>query len=78
MRPIFTTGEEPAKGADGNLPVPKADPNYKEKPVGPPVKFGLIGLGALIGNYSRRIEVHDAWVTLHGLRLIFEKNLPLA
>ena len=30
----------------GTLPVPKADPNFKEKPVGPPVKMGLIGLGA--------------------------------
>ena len=28
------------------LPPPKADPNFKEKPVGPPVNFGVIGLGA--------------------------------
>lgn len=39
------TGAEPEKPADGTLPVPKADPNYKEKPVGPPVKIGVIGLG---------------------------------
>lgn len=39
------TGDEPAKAADGTLAVPKADPNYKEKPVGPPVKLGVIGLG---------------------------------
>jgi predicted dehydrogenase len=41
------TAEEAAKAAgDKNLPIPKADPNFKEKPVGPPVKFGIIGLGA--------------------------------
>ena len=41
------TAEEPAKpAADGTLPVPKADPNFKEKPVGPPVAMGVIGLGA--------------------------------
>ncbi|HYE31217.1 MAG TPA: Gfo/Idh/MocA family oxidoreductase [Methylomirabilota bacterium] len=28
------------------LPVPKADPNFKEKQAGPPVNFGVIGLGA--------------------------------
>ncbi len=38
-------GDEPVKAADGTLPPPKADPNYKEKPVGPPVSFGVIGLG---------------------------------
>ena len=27
------------------LPPPKADPNYKERPPGPPVKCGVIGLG---------------------------------
>ncbi|MCW5557877.1 MAG: Gfo/Idh/MocA family oxidoreductase [Verrucomicrobiae bacterium] len=35
------TGDEPPKNAD-----PKADPNAQEKPAGPPVKFGVIGLGA--------------------------------
>jgi len=39
------TGAEPEKNADGTLAVPKADPKYQEKPVGPPVKFGVIGLG---------------------------------
>lgn len=38
--------QDAPKNPDGTLPVPKADPNFKEKPVGPPVKFGLIGLGA--------------------------------
>ena len=41
------TAEEAAKAAgEKTLPPPKVDPNFKEKPVGPPVKFGLIGLGA--------------------------------
>ncbi len=38
-------GQEAAKAPDGTVAVPKADPNYREKPVGPPVKFGVIGLG---------------------------------
>lgn len=42
---VPVTGDEPAKAADGTLPPPKADPNYHEKPVGPPVSFGVIGLG---------------------------------
>jgi len=40
------TAQDAPKNPDGTLAVPKADPNYKEKPVGPPVKFGVIGLGA--------------------------------
>jgi predicted dehydrogenase len=44
--PITGHAEDAKPAADGTLPVPKADPNYKEKPVGPPVKMGLIGLGA--------------------------------
>ena len=30
---------------DKTLEVPKADPNFKEKPPAPPVNFGVIGLG---------------------------------
>jgi type III pantothenate kinase len=33
------------------------------------------GLGALISQYSQHITKNDPWVTLHGLRLIYEKNL---
>jgi predicted dehydrogenase len=39
-------GETPGRLPDGTLPAPKADPNAQEKPPGPPVKFGIIGLGA--------------------------------
>jgi type III pantothenate kinase len=32
------------------------------------------GLAAVIAPYSRCITEHEPWLTLHGLRLIFEKN----
>ena len=32
------------------------------------------GLGSLIAPYSDRIQHHEPWLTLHGLRLIFERN----
>ena len=32
------------------------------------------GLADLIAPYSRSIQYHEPWLTLHGLRLIFEKN----
>jgi len=34
-----------AQTADKILAVPKADPNFKEKPPAPPVNFGVIGVG---------------------------------
>ncbi len=45
---VPVTAQEAAKAeaaADKTLPVPKADPNYAEKPPGPPVNFGIIGIG---------------------------------
>jgi hypothetical protein len=30
----------------------------------------------LIMPFSRTIQHHEPWLTLHGLRLIFERNLP--
>ena len=35
----------PDTAATNVLPPPKVDPNYKEKPPGPPVRCGVIGLG---------------------------------
>jgi type III pantothenate kinase len=35
------------------------------------------GLGPLIAQQSRKITKHDSWVTLHGLRLIHEKNIDV-
>jgi len=32
------------------------------------------GLAELIAPFSRRIEYQEPWLTLHGLRLIYEKN----
>ena len=32
------------------------------------------GLGALIAPLTKRVALHDSWVTLHGLRLVYEKN----
>jgi type III pantothenate kinase len=36
------------------------------------------GLGGLFSRITQRIEHHEPWLTLHGLRLIFEKNHPPA
>ncbi len=33
------------------------------------------GLATLVVDESRRITVHDPWLTLVGLRLVYEKNL---
>ena len=33
------------------------------------------GLAALITPFSRRIQHTEPWLTLHGLRLVHEKNL---
>jgi predicted dehydrogenase len=46
MGGVEITAEELQRTPDGTLPVPKADPNYKEKPPAPPVNFGIIGLGS--------------------------------
>ncbi|HYD10685.1 MAG TPA: type III pantothenate kinase [Acidimicrobiales bacterium] len=34
------------------------------------------GLAGLVGPLSSTIEHHEPWLTLHGLRTIFEKNRP--
>jgi type III pantothenate kinase len=34
------------------------------------------GLGGLFSRLTKRIDHHEPWLTLHGLRLIFEKNHP--
>lgn len=49
MGGVPVTAQEAAKAeaaANKVLPLPKADPNFVEKPPGPPVNFGIIGLGA--------------------------------
>ena len=34
------------------------------------------GLAGLISHYSECIEHHEPWLTLHGLRIIYERNRP--
>ncbi|MGH9127760.1 MAG: type III pantothenate kinase [Acidimicrobiales bacterium] len=34
------------------------------------------GLAELIVPYTRRVSRHEPWLTLHGLRLIYERNAP--
>lgn len=46
-----------------------------EVEMGPCTVISTGGLGALIAQYSRKITKNDPWVTLHGLRLIYEKNI---
>jgi type III pantothenate kinase len=47
-----------------------------EAEIGPFKTISTGGLGAVIAPFSKAITVNDPWVTLHGLRLIHEKNLP--
>jgi type III pantothenate kinase len=47
-----------------------------EDEVGPATVVATGGLAALISPYTRSIRHHEPWLTLHGLRLIFEKNSP--
>ena len=42
--------------------------------IGPAVVVATGGLAATIAPYTRTIEHIEPWLTLHGLRLIYEKN----
>jgi type III pantothenate kinase len=42
--------------------------------LGPGAVVSTGGLGELMLPFAERIERHDPWLTLHGLRLIFERN----
>jgi type III pantothenate kinase len=46
-----------------------------EAELGPCTVISTGGLGALIAQYTKKVTRNDPWVTLHGLRLIYEKNL---
>lgn len=43
--------------------------------IGPFTAISTGGLGAVIAPFTRTISHNDPWITLHGLRLIHEKNL---
>ncbi|MGH9226733.1 MAG: type III pantothenate kinase [Acidimicrobiales bacterium] len=42
--------------------------------LGPSKVVSTGGLGELLAPFSEAIEQHDPWLTLHGLRLIYERN----
>ncbi len=42
--------------------------------VGPAGVVATGGLAALIAPYTKSIQHHEPWLTLHGLRVIYEKN----
>src|SRR6478736_5524696 len=44
--------------------------------IGPCTVVATGGLAELIMPFSRTIQHHEPWLTLHGLRIIFERNLP--
>ena len=43
-------------------------------PRDPQVKIIIFARAKRFVKSTRRIEHHEPWLTLHGLRLIFEKN----
>jgi type III pantothenate kinase len=45
-----------------------------EEELGESTVISTGGLGGLFSRLTQRIEHHEPWLTLHGLRLIFEKN----
>jgi type III pantothenate kinase len=45
--------------------------------LGPCTVVATGGLSEVIAPYSDEIEYVEPWLTLHGLRIIFERNLPL-
>ena len=47
-----------------------------EAELGPCSIVSTGGLGGLIVPWSECIQRHEPWLTLHGLRLVWERNLP--
>lgn len=45
-----------------------------EDEIGPATVVATGGLASLIGPVSEAIDHHEPWLTLHGLRIIFERN----
>jgi type III pantothenate kinase len=46
-----------------------------EAELGPCTVVSTGGLGSLIAPYSACIQHHEPWLTLHGLRLVWERNV---
>lgn len=47
-----------------------------EEELGPCTIVATGGLAELIVPYTTKVAHHEPWLTLHGLRLIFERNAP--
>jgi type III pantothenate kinase len=47
-----------------------------QEELGPTAVVATGGLGELISPYSECVEHYDPWLTLHGLRLIYDRNRP--
>jgi type III pantothenate kinase len=47
-----------------------------EDEVGPCTVVSTGGLGSLIAPLSECIEHHEPWLMLHGLRLVYQMNMP--
>ncbi len=47
-----------------------------EAELGPSTVVATGGLGGLIAPLSDRIEHHEPWLTLHGLRTVYHRNRP--
>ncbi len=45
-----------------------------EETMGPCLVVATGGLSAQVAPFSRRIDKHDPWLTLRGLRMIYERN----
>jgi type III pantothenate kinase len=46
-----------------------------EEELGPSTVVATGGLAELIGRASTAVQHHEPWLTLHGLRLVFERNV---
>jgi type III pantothenate kinase len=46
-----------------------------EEEVGPSTIIATGGLGSVVVPHSHRITAYEPWLTLHGLRLLFERNV---
>jgi len=69
-----------AIGSRGEVDLKRGGPHIllsgMKKELGESTVVATGGLADLIAPYSEAIQYHEPWLTLHGLRLIFEKNQP--
>jgi type III pantothenate kinase len=46
-----------------------------EEEVGPSTIIATGGLGSIVVPHARRISAYEPWLTLHGLRLLYDRNI---